>query len=127
MDEVKKKNIAVEVNPISNQVLKLVENLQNHPATVLISYGIPVVISNDDPAFWQARGLTHDFYETAMAILPVYSGLKALKQLAINSITYSALNKNEQEMFLGKFNKKWDQFIADAKRKNCKFESIYAN
>ena len=44
------KNIAIEVCPISNQVLKLVEDIRNHPAVELIQDGnFPIVIAPDDP------------------------------------------------------------------------------
>ena len=44
------KNIAIELCPISNQVLKLVEDLRNHPVVELIQDGnFPIVIAPDDP------------------------------------------------------------------------------
>lgn len=41
----KEKDIAVEVSPISNQVLHLVYDLRNHPATFYIAENIPIVVS----------------------------------------------------------------------------------
>lgn len=41
----KEKDIAIEISPISNQVLHLVQDLRNHPATFYISENIPIVVS----------------------------------------------------------------------------------
>lgn len=40
----KEKDIAIEISPISNQVLHLVSDLRNHPATFYISENIPIVV-----------------------------------------------------------------------------------
>lgn len=83
---VKEKRIAVEVCPLSNQVLKLVLDMRNHPATFYVSENIPIVISSDDPGFWGAKGLSYDFYYAFMSIFPAYSGLEVLKKLVFTSI-----------------------------------------
>lgn len=41
----KEKDIAIEISPISNQVLHLVQDLRNHPAAFYISENVPIVVS----------------------------------------------------------------------------------
>jgi adenosine deaminase-related growth factor len=41
----KEKDIAIEISPISNQVLHLVQDLRNHPAGFFISENVPIVVS----------------------------------------------------------------------------------
>lgn len=43
----KEKDIAIEISPISNQVLHLVQDLRNHPAAFYISENVPIVVSSN--------------------------------------------------------------------------------
>ncbi|KAK7098720.1 hypothetical protein V1264_002960 [Littorina saxatilis] len=110
-DRIRKQGIAVEVNPISNQVLKLVDDLRNHPAAALIAENFPLVISSDDPAVWGAAPLSHDFYVTFMTMIGEDAGLATLKQLAINSLRYSAMQPMEIQKAVTQWKMKWDSFI----------------
>lgn len=86
LEIINKRDIAIEVNPLSNQVLGLVHDLRNHPGAVYVSKNMPIIISNDDPGFWSAKGLSYDFYYAFMSFAPRNAGLKMLKQLVLNSI-----------------------------------------
>ncbi|RXG53270.1 Adenosine deaminase CECR1, partial [Armadillidium vulgare] len=86
MNIARERDIAIEVCPISNQVLKLVEDLRNHPASALAADSFPLVVSSDDPPMWESTLLSHDFYEFFMGIGGASADLRFLKKLALNSI-----------------------------------------
>lgn len=111
MELVRQKNIAIEISPISNQILNLVKDLRNHPANVLFAENYPVVVSNDDPGIWGSRGLSYDFYEAFMGMMSRNADLRALKKLAINSIAYSSLNESEKNRSLEIWKGRWKEFV----------------
>jgi adenosine deaminase CECR1 len=118
MQIVKERGIAVEVCPISNQILGYVADLRNHPAVHYINAGLPVVLSSDDPAVFR-HTLSHDFYAAFMAW---GLDLRSLKQLAMNSLTYSAMNADEKRRALAAWERRWATFIAWL---NQRLESAY--
>uniref|UniRef100_A0A0C9QAH8 Adenosine deaminase n=1 Tax=Fopius arisanus TaxID=64838 RepID=A0A0C9QAH8_9HYME len=115
LEYVKRNKIAIELCPISNQVLGLVKDLRNHPGSVLFAEGVPVVVSNDDPGLWGSRALSYDFYEAFMGMMSSNADIRALKQLAINSIIYSSLGENEIADALKVWRSKWIDFVNDLK------------
>ncbi|KAL7642837.1 UNVERIFIED_CONTAM: hypothetical protein RMT77_006125 [Armadillidium vulgare] len=111
MEMAREKDIAVEISPISNQVLRLVEDLRNHPGSFLAADSFPLVVSSDDPAIWEASPLSHDFYEFFMAIGGANADLKFLKKLALNSIKYSSLNDEDKSKYQSMWESQWNNFI----------------
>ncbi|XP_034111474.1 adenosine deaminase 2 [Drosophila albomicans] len=111
LDLVKKLNVAIEVSPVSNQVLQLVSDFRNHPCAQFFADGYPVVISSDDPSFWKATPLSHDFYIAFLGIASQHADLRLLKKLALNSIQYSSLSADAKYDALSKWQMKWDEFL----------------
>lgn len=51
-EQVKERKIAIEVCPISNQLLRVVQDLREHPAREMMSNSVPVTISSDDSVIY---------------------------------------------------------------------------
>lgn len=111
MAVVRAKNIAIEVNVISNNVLSLITDVRNHPLAAYLAYGMPVVLSSDDPGAWGADPLSHDFYIAFVGIASKRADLRLLKQLIINSINYSALDYDSKTKMYSTWTEMWDIFI----------------
>lgn len=107
---VKVKKIALEVCPLSNQILGYVQDLRMHPASGYIKRNIPMTLNTDDPQIFNYNGLTYDFWTAFMAW---ELDLRTIKKLALNSIVYSGMNKDEKSESLIFFNRKWDEFIEE--------------
>lgn len=103
--------IALEVSPLSNQILNLVWDLRNHPAGFFLSEDVPMVITNDDPGFWGVKGLSYDMYYAIMSFAPTNAGLKTLKNLVWNSIKYTALSQKEKNAAFAKLTQQWNKFL----------------
>lgn len=124
LEEIKKRNICLEVNVVSNCVLGLTRDTRNHPLASFIAQGLPVILSSDDPGFWDADPLSTDFYTAFIGVSSRKSDLRLLKQLALNSFEYSALSDSDKKKAFKIFEAKWNKFVTDSLAlKNIKMDS----
>lgn len=101
-------NRALEVCPISNQLLQLTFDLRSHPASGYLNAGVQCVLASDDPAIFGNGGLSYDFWEALMAW---NLDLAALKKLARNSITHSGLQFVQKTRLMNFWEAQWCRFI----------------
>lgn len=106
--EIIRSKTCVEVSPLSNQILGYITDLRMHPAHTWIKRGVQISINPDDPSIFRYSGVTPDYWAIFLAW---ELDLRSLKQLALNSINYSLLEKSEKEVALQAWNKKWRSFI----------------
>lgn len=102
---------ALEICPISNQMLRYTPDLRTHPAYQLMKRGMQCVICNDDPQLFMNSGLSYDFW---MIYVAFNLNLNQIKKLILNSYDYSALNTVEKQAIKTDFLARWDRFVLDA-------------
>lgn len=112
VDEVMEKDILVEVNPLSNQILGYVSDLRNHPVRYLMNEGVQIAISSDDPGVFGYIGLSYDFF---IAFVSWELDLRSIKKMVFNSITYSSITDDAQkEAAMTVLENDWNHFITNA-------------
>ncbi|KAJ7219500.1 hypothetical protein GGX14DRAFT_695618 [Mycena pura] len=109
MEICRKRNILIEVCPISNEILRLTSSMLMHPLPILMNNGLPVALCSDDPAVFGNMGLTFDFYQVFVA--SEVTGLIALRELARDSFKYSTLPPSEKERAIATWERRWELFI----------------
>ncbi len=103
--------ICLEVCPISNRTLGYTKDIRNHPATEYLRSGMAISLCSDDPMYMENETLTDDFFA---AVACWNLGLADIKQLGINSILYSGLNREDKSESLKAYNKLWNEFVDEA-------------
>lgn len=106
----------LEINPISNQLLKYCSDLRLHPMPQLMKSGINCVLSNDDPLILDNPGLTYDFWISIMDMELTYEMVKKLVFVtyAFTEIRNDTSGRTENELLSaaqGKFEKAWKGFL----------------
>lgn len=108
MDQVKEKDICLEISPLSNQILGYIRDLRNHPASTYLRRGINCTISSDDPLIFDYHGLSYDYWSIFLAW---ELDLASLKKLSLNGIMYSSLTEKEKVQALKVWEQRWAAFV----------------
>lgn len=111
MQKYRENGIAVEVCPISNEILRLTRSASTHHLPILLNNGVPVALSSDDPSVFHNPGLSFDFYQAMVA--SNITNILSLGQLARQSLEYSSLNSSAKASALKLWEERWSTFIDD--------------
>ncbi|KIL67962.1 hypothetical protein M378DRAFT_122268 [Amanita muscaria Koide BX008] len=109
MELCREKGIALEVCPISNEILRLTSSMPMHPLPIMLNNGIPVALSSDDPGTFGHMGLTFDYYQVLVS--SEITGLSTLGAIARDSIEFSMMTDNEKQRAMTNWEKRWKEFI----------------
>ena len=122
LNTLREKGIAVEICPVSNQILGFFPDARVHPAVNYVRSGVPVVLGSDDPGTFGYNSFTVDWY---YAFLSWGLDLADLKLLARNSLQYSSMTPNEVRYAISeKWLPLWDKYIREMKDEACQAKVI---
>ncbi|CCM05080.1 uncharacterized protein FIBRA_07287 [Fibroporia radiculosa] len=110
MDICREKGIAIEVCPISNEILRLTSSMPMHPLPVLVNHGVHVSLCSDDPAVFGNMGLSFDFFQVLVA--SEVTGLITAGEFARDSIKHSMLAEDEKANALALWEKQWQKYLS---------------
>lgn len=103
VEELRVRQVPLEVSPNSNVCLKVVPNLASHPLPRLLQEGLYVTLNSDDPPMFNTT-LTKEYLDAATTF---GLGITELEQLSLNALRASQLPEAaRQEMenrFTGEF------------------------
>lgn len=107
----KERGVAIEVCPISNEILRLTSSMPMHPLPVLLNNGVSVALCPDDPSVFGNMGLSFDFFQVIVA--SEITSVLSLKQLARQSLEYSSLEDEDRKRALQLWENRWDAFVEE--------------
>jgi len=102
----------VEINLISNLLLKYVSDYSEHPFAEYLRTGIPVALSTDDRGMWDST-MTDEFY---VAVKEFNLSWDEVKTLSRNSLQYSFVQADEKARLLSDFRERMAKFDASMEK-----------
>lgn len=109
-DICKKKDICIEVCPLSNMVLGYTKDLRTHPMKAMLARGVQASISSDDPGLFGYQGVTLDYL---YAFGAWELSIRDLKKFSLNGIKYACLDEEKKQELYKVFNITWFEWIKE--------------
>ncbi|KIO32496.1 hypothetical protein M407DRAFT_213600 [Tulasnella calospora MUT 4182] len=107
----RERKIAIEVCPISNEILRLTSSMPAHPLPIMLNHGLTVALSSDDPAVFGNLGLSFDYFQVLVS--SEVTGLTTLGVLARESLLISELEDKQKEKAVAKWDRRWQAFLKE--------------
>lgn len=123
VDSMKTHHVAMEVCPVSNQLLRYTLDLRMHLIGEYMNRGVECVVCSDDPSILGNGGLAYDFWEVYYSQL---IDLKALKKLILNSYIYSGMTQAEYNQKIAQWKEKWAQFVENEVKELRSIKNVFS-
>ncbi|KAG9119192.1 hypothetical protein FRC07_005932 [Ceratobasidium sp. 392] len=122
----KERGVAIEVCPISNEILRLTSSMPMHPLPVLLNNGLSVALCPDDPSVFGNMGLSFDFYQACtrdpqanpwintsfqVIVASEITSILSLGQLARQSLEFSSLDEANKRQAIQLWENRWKAFV----------------
>ncbi|EER41130.1 CECR1 family adenosine deaminase [Histoplasma capsulatum var. duboisii H88] len=107
MQMCRERGIALEICPISNEILHLCPSMKNHVLPILLANAVPCTINSDNPAYFNSS-LSHDFYQIILHIDSIT--LHGCRILAEWSIEHSCMDPKQQADAFNTWEADWTAF-----------------
>lgn len=105
VEEIKKRDLALTVCPLSNLSLRVVSNLEDHPIRKMLDKGLKPTINSDDPAYFGGY-LTENYLQLQKAL---HLTKTEIVELAKNGFRYSFASDIQKCAYLQQI----DEFVAN--------------
>lgn len=96
IEEIKRRDLALTVCPLSNLALKVVTDLKQHPLKKMLDLGLKPTVNSDDPAYFGGQ-VNQNFIEIQEAL---DLSKEDLFVLAKNSFSYSLLDEGTKKKYI---------------------------
>lgn len=100
--------ICLECCVISNQTLKYTKDIRLHPGIEYLKRGVTISLCSDDPVCQEHEQLCDDFFASAVCW---DLSLTDIKQLCINSVLFSGIDKKQKSELIFHWKTQWKQFV----------------
>ena len=108
MDTIKKHQICIEANPLSNQILGYTTDLRLHPLITYLNYGLKVSISSDDDGLFGTNLASWDFFACAFSM---EFSIFDFKKVCNDSIESSCINEEDKKRLKIEWEMRWNEYL----------------
>ncbi|KAL2172332.1 hypothetical protein VTG60DRAFT_6171 [Thermothelomyces hinnuleus] len=108
MQQLKARNMCIELCPISNEILGLTSRIGGHSAYTALANNIAACVSTDNGGLFRST-LAHDFYQVMAGKRDMT--LFGFRQLAYWSLEHSCMTPAEKRAVIGDWETMWTDFV----------------